>query len=180
MKKPQKVDKLAQQNIDRLCADVGFSIPQIDLDKSKQENVIQKALGVLSHDGVFAYLVWIESKSGEIRWNRNKRTFTRLDDDEKSNRYILLKSIALLNNVIQLSPSVLKDLQDKEFEKKVFNGDVEKNPDGAWDQIRDKFRQELTKPNGILEDIHQMFLVKQLFERMLTYALYRAKSLPKK
>ncbi|MEM2787964.1 MAG: hypothetical protein QXJ58_06820 [Archaeoglobaceae archaeon] len=174
------MDKLAQQNIDRLCADVGFSIPQIDLDKSKQKNVIQKALSVLSHDGIFAYLVWIESKSGKIGWDKSKRTLTRLNDDEKSSRYILLKSLVLLNNVIRLSPSVLKDLQDKEFEKKVFNGDVEENPDRAWDQIRDKFRQELTKPNGILEDIHQMFLVKQLFERMLTYALYRAKSLPEK
>jgi len=39
-------------------------------------------------------------------------------------------------------------------------------------------RSELAKPNSVLENIHQMFLVKQLFERMLTYALYRAKSLP--
>lgn len=171
--------KSTQQNIDRLCAEVGFSIPQLTLDKSRQENTIQKALGVLSNDGVFAYLIWLESKSGEIRWSERNRAFTKLGHDEKSSRWILLKSIAVLDNVIQLS-SVSKHLQDKEVEKKVFVGDNEKSPDNAWNEIRDGLRQELTKPGGILEDIHQMFLVKQLFERMLTYALYRVKSLPKK
>jgi len=170
--------KLVQQNIDRLCAEVGFSVPQVTLNKSKQENTIQKALGVLSRDGIFAYLIWLESKSGKIQWNERNRTFTKLNDDEKSNRCVFLKSIVLLNNVIQLPPSVSKHLKDKELEKKVFVGDEEKSADLAWSEIRDGFRKELTKPDGILEDIHQMFLVKQVFERMLTYALYRAKSLP--
>lgn len=169
---------MEHQNIDRLCAEVGFSIPQVTLDKSKQKNTIQKALGVLSRDGIFAYLIWLESQSGEIRWDQRKKAFMRLGDDEKCSRWIVLKSITLLENIIQLNISISKHLQDKRLEEKVFVGDEVKDPDRTWNEIRDGFRQELTRPNGVLEDIHRMFLVKQLFERVLTYALYRAKSLP--
>jgi hypothetical protein len=137
-----KVVKLVQQNIDRVCAEVGFSIPQDRLDKSKQENMIQNALGVLSQDGIFAYMVWLESKNSLSPASSKVEELTVKNIHEKS--FELLKRIELVKGV----------------------------PDYKV------LRSELVKPNSVLEDIHQMFLVKQLFERMLTYALYRVKSLP--
>ena len=134
--------KLIQQNIDRLCAEVGFSIPQVSLDKSKQENTIQKALGVLSQDGVFAYMIWLESR------NSLHPTAGKVDE-------ITAKNIHEKSSEILKCMKLIEDHTD-------YKG------------LRDK----LTRSNGVLEDIHQMFLVKQVFERMLTYALYRAKSFP--
>ena len=136
------------ENIDKICAEVGFSIPQKDIDKSKQENVIRKALGVLSSDGIFAYVIWTESKAGQIKWNEKRL----------------------------LTPAIAGELRNDILEK-IFSGVKGENPDLEWNQRRENFRQELTKAEGILTDIYKMFLVKQLFERILTYALYRAKSL---
>jgi geranylgeranyl pyrophosphate synthase len=135
------VANLVQQNIDRLCAEVGFFIPDDRLDKSKQENTIQKALGVLSQDGIFAYIVWLESKNSLSPDSKKAEELTARNIHEKS--FELLKRIELVKGVTDYK----------------------------------NLRSELVKPNGVLDDIHQMFLVKQLFERMLTYALYRAKSL---
>ena len=142
MEKLQRVAKLVQQNIDRLCAELGFSIPQVNLDKSKQENTIQKALGVLSQDGIFACMIWLESRNSLNPVANNVDDITAKNIHEKSS--MLLKRMKLVEDSLDYK----------------------------------KLRDELTRSNGILEDIHQMFLVKQVFERMLTYALYRAKSLP--
>jgi hypothetical protein len=131
-------------NIDRLCAEIGFSIPQpqAELDPSKQENTIRKALGILAQDGIFAYLIWLES--------------------EKS-----------LNPRDKVEEKVAKNIHEK-------SGDLVKSV-GFFKKDMDyrELKDELTKPDGILEDVHQMFLVKQLFERMLTYALYKARALGK-
>ncbi len=129
---------MSWQNIDKLCAKIGFSIPQ-DKDSKK---MIQKSLGVLMQDGIFAYIIWLESR-GSLKSPQNNA------DDEATAKKIHEESYLLLKQV-----NLLQDNMD-------------------YTKLRDK----LTEPNGILEDIHRMFLVKQLFERMLTYALYRAKSL---
>lgn len=161
-------------NIDKICAEVGFSIPQKNMDKSKQENTIRKALGVLSSDGVFAYLIWSESKAGQIKWNKNRQELSKLGEDEKCSRWILVNSISLLKKI--LPESFACELKNDTLGK-IFSGIKGENPDSEWNQQRENLRQELTKNNGVLTDVYRMFLVKQVLERMLTYALYRAKSL---
>lgn len=133
------------RNIDRLCAEIGFSIPEEYKKKdelSKQENMIRKALGILAQDGIFAYLIWLESEKS-LNPNENKA-------EEKVARKIHEKSCDLLKSIEFIG----EDMDYREL------------------------KEELKNSYGILEDIHQMFLVKQLIERMLTYALYNAKALP--
>jgi len=161
--------------IDKMCAEFGFSIPQENMDKSKQENVIRKALGVLSSDGIFAYVIWAESNAGQIKWNEKRQELSKLGEDEKCSRWILLKSISLLKQI--LPTSFAWELKNEALEK-IFNGiKGENDPDLEWNKQRENLRQELTKNDGVLGDVYRMFLVKQVLERMLTYALYRAKSL---
>ena len=127
---------MSWQNIDKVCAQIGFSIPQNEGSKK----MIRKSLGVLMQDGIFAYIIWLESR-GSLKPSQNPEEKTAKRIHEKS--YVLLKQVNLLQDTTDYT----------------------------------KLRDKLTEQNGILEDIYRMFLVKQLFERMLTYALYRAKSL---
>jgi len=49
-------------NLDYLCAKYGQNIP-----KSKEhETIIQKSLGVLQEDGLFAFILFLESKNENI------------------------------------------------------------------------------------------------------------------
>lgn len=96
----------------------------------KCENSIRKTLGILSSDGVFASIIWIES-----------------NEDEEHYRAIKYQISKFLYEL---------------FKNDIFDGNPEK--------LRE----------GILNDcnnISQMFFVKQILEQMLTYALYRARSL---
>ena len=165
---------MTDANIDKICAEFGFSIPQKNMDKSKQENVIRKALGVLSSDGIFAYVIWAEAKAGQIKWNRNRQELSKLGEDEKCSRWILVNSISLLTKI--LPESFACELKNDTLGQ-IFIGIKGENPDSQWDQQRESLRRELTKNNGVLADVYRMFFVKQVLERMLTYALYRAKSL---
>ncbi|MCX8151346.1 MAG: hypothetical protein N3D85_07610 [Candidatus Bathyarchaeota archaeon] len=160
-------------NIDKICAEVGFGIPQENMDKSKQENVIRKALGVLSSDGIFAYVIWAESKAGQITWNEKRQALSKLSEDEKCSRWIILKSISLLKQILPTSIAC----EQNDVLEKIFNGIKGENSDSEWNKQRENLRQELTKNDGVLADVYRMFFVKQMLERMLTYALYRAKSL---
>jgi hypothetical protein len=135
---------MEQRNIDRLCADIGFSIPKGYEKKdelSKQENTIRKSLGILAQDGIFAYLIWLES---EKSLNPGDKVEEKVAKNIHEYTCKLLKSIEFVG----------EDLDYKEL------------------------KEELKKSGGILDDVHQMFLVKQLFERMLTYSLYSARALP--
>ena len=164
-------------NIDRLCAEVGFSIPKKQIDHSKQENAIRKALAILSQDGIFAYLIYLESEGKNITWDEKKNRQTTIGDDEKAHRLIMFHSAKMLNKLGKLH---LNDLLTPENEKLklLLKGKTDKNePDPVWVKLKGKFRTELIKNGSILEDISQMFFVKQVLEQMLTYALYRARSL---
>ncbi len=128
---------MSWQNIDKACAKIGFNIPQ----SKDSKNAIQKALGILMQDGIFAYIIWLESR-GSLKPSQNnidEATAKKIHEES----YLLLKQVNLLSDNTNYT----------------------------------KLKEKLTEANGILEDIHKMFLVKQVLERMLMYALYRAKSL---
>ena len=57
------------KNLDALINEISFEIvekiKQKNQDKTKYKNEIDKALGVLSNDGVYAYYVYVKSKKIE-------------------------------------------------------------------------------------------------------------------
>lgn len=50
----------SETNLDRLCFKYGIKIPLPGNEKN--ENIIQKSLGVLQEDGVFAFILYVKSK----------------------------------------------------------------------------------------------------------------------
>ncbi|RLI50870.1 MAG: hypothetical protein DRP09_19700 [Candidatus Thorarchaeota archaeon] len=94
------------------------------------ENSLRKVLGILSTEGVFASIIWIESK-----------------EDEESYRAVKYQISKFLHEI---------------FRNSRFSG----SPDNLREEIL-----------NICDDISQMFFVKQILEQILTYALYRARSL---
>lgn len=121
---------MADNNLDYLCAKHGQNIPKANRD---EETMIQKALGVLQEEGLFAFVVFLESKKGST----NKEVVGS----------ILGKTAELLNEV-----GLTKDANDKNIREMILD---------------------------ITKDIDSMFLAKDLIERMLIYARYRAKALQK-
>lgn len=113
----EKMDELL-----KLCGNI------VSNSAKEYENTIRKTLGILTNDGVFACIVWIES---------NER--------EKGYRAIKYQTSKFLSEISE-----------------EFSG------------IPSKLREEIM---SICNNIHQMFFVKQILEQMLTYALYRARSL---
>lgn len=76
------VVQMVQNNLDYLCAKYGQDIP-----KSKEdENIIQKSLGVLQEDGLFAFILFLESKNNDV----NKRI--------KNKTAQLLHEVGLIND----------------------------------------------------------------------------------
>ena len=49
-------------NLDYLCAKYGQELSEI-----KDENILQKALGVLREDGIYAMFLWLENKNKNAR-----------------------------------------------------------------------------------------------------------------
>jgi hypothetical protein len=49
-----------ESNLDRLCFKYGIKIPVPGNEKN--ENIIQKSLGVLQEDGVFAFILYVKAK----------------------------------------------------------------------------------------------------------------------
>jgi hypothetical protein len=55
-----KMAQESESNLDRLCFKYGIEIPIAGNEKN--ENIIQKSLGVLQEDGVFAFILYIKAK----------------------------------------------------------------------------------------------------------------------
>ncbi len=120
-------------NLDRVSAQIGFDIPEQfkrKEDFEKLETIANKALGVLIEDSLFAYAVWLKSRS-----EKEKKYAERIEN----------KSLKLLKS---------KDVS-----------------------LTDKNDLITAIRDDITTSIHKTLLARQLLERMLVYARYRAKAL---
>ncbi|MHA1723079.1 MAG: type III-B CRISPR module RAMP protein Cmr4, partial [Candidatus Baldrarchaeia archaeon] len=95
------------------------------------ENSLRKVLGILSTEGIFASIIWVESK-----------------EDEESYRAIKYQMSKFLHHIFK--------------------------SDGRFSGKPENLREEILR---VCDNIPQMFFVKQILEKMLIYALYRARSL---
>ncbi len=126
---------MIESNLDRITAQIGFSIAESFKQKEdfeKLETIVNKALGVLIEDGLFAYVVWLRSRS-----DREKRYAEAIEN--KSLELLKNKNINLTNKN-NLMTAIIDDIS---------------------------------------KYIQKTLLARQLLERMLIYARYRAKALQK-
>lgn len=113
------------ENLDHLCAKHGQNILEGEEDQaSNYKTQIQKVLGILQEDGLFAFAVFLESEG-----------LDKIQDAAKN----------LLNDDLDLP-----------------------------EQPTNTLREDILE---ITNDMDNMFLTKDLLERMLTYALFRAKAM---
>lgn len=119
------VIQMVQNNLDYLCAKYGQEIPECKSDGT----AIQKSLGVLQEDGLFAFILYLESKNDAIN-------------------HCTKKEIAKLLNKVELTQNANEN----------------------------NMRENIHK---ITKNIDNMFLAKDLIEKTLIYARYRAKALEK-
>jgi len=84
---------MMENNLDHLCAQYGLDIAQT----SDDEKLIQKALGVLQEDGVFAYAIYLESE--------NEETFEHISD----------KTIELIDTV-----GIVEEANDSDFKTFIY------------------------------------------------------------
>ncbi len=64
------VVQMVQNNLDYLCAKCGQEIVEKAEKKKEMKNLIQKSLGILQEDGVYAFVVYLDSegafKNGKV------------------------------------------------------------------------------------------------------------------
>ena len=101
MKQKQEVIKMAA-NLDAMINKIGFEIVKEiknkGKDKTKYKNEIDKAIGVLSNDGVYAYYVYIKSK--------------KVDDVFLNKLTDILKFIPLKNSYTKLNQAFFEELSN--------------------------------------------------------------------
>ncbi len=74
-------------NLDVLINEIGFEIVEEikskGNEKTKYKNEIEKSLGVLSNDGVYAYFVYVKSKGVSDVFLDKLKTITKFIDEEE-------------------------------------------------------------------------------------------------
>ena len=149
-----------ENNLDQLCFKHGIAIPIENNDRN--ETIIQKSLGILQEDGVFAffiYLLSIESKEAEGKVSIE-----------------IQKNIGKLfsNSIVELVDSSMIELIDEKVNilKELWNND-KKNL-----KRKNEINEELLNSiKSLGDDINELLLAKSLIEKTLIYARYKAKSM---
>jgi hypothetical protein len=175
-------------NLDYICFEHGTEIFQHIkvIDAKKCENLLQKTLGILEEDGIFAfciYLISVEGNSdeGEISLAIQRR----IEQLFRDSRLGLLGEIDSQEKAGELKNQGLHELQSKylaEEKQKLYRQLKDKNlgKDGK-NQLRktkDNINSFVIKEIlSLTEDINTLLFAKSLMEKTLIYARYQAKSL---
>ena len=166
-------------NLDAIINELGFEIAQI-ID----ENMINKMLGVLANDGVYAMWVFCLDK---LDWKFEK-------NEEKFKNYQLYKFMEQLNklsknlnnsklNLINSNFNEIFSLTDEisELQKDIKNIKDKKIKKDKEIKKEKKEKKRNTILNSFFwklsEDIHQLLFFKDMVEKALIYARYHAKAL---
>ncbi|MFN3528072.1 MAG: hypothetical protein ACK4YO_03125 [Candidatus Altarchaeaceae archaeon] len=122
-------------------------------DKNKIENVIQKSLGILQEDGIFAFVIYLGSIS-------------KIDEKKDA------------EEIQRKGPIPRRDEEKKRDEEKVAE-EIQKK---IIEMFKDKLKMisstdVINAFQKLCEDIDNMLFAKEIIERTLIYARYRARSL---
>ncbi len=149
------------ENLDAIINEMGFEIAQII-----NENMINKILGVLANDGVYAMWVYCLNKLNEKEHIGFLKQMAKLPikvKDGNNNEYELKeeeikKYIKILDEIEELKNDKTKKEELKQKQKEKFN------------QFENFFQNLST-------DIYQLLFFKDMVEKALIYARYHAKAM---
>ncbi len=167
------------KNLDAIINEMGFEIAQI-ID----ETMINKILGVLANDGIYAMWVFCLDK---LDWK-----YTEKEEEFKKNQ--LYKFMEQLNKLpVQINNIELKVIHS-EFNK-IFDLTKEinklsneikntKNKDEKKNKMEEKEEKEKGRNKNFYKffqtlstDIHELLFFKDMVEKALIYARYHAKAM---
>jgi di/tripeptidase len=170
-------------NLDAIINEVGFEIAKI-LD----ENLINKLLGVLANDGVYAMWVYAINKVDEnilLKILLQLKNFPIQIKDENNN-FVKLDNIQeqleLFNNIIELNEKIknlkkeLRLSKDNERKKEELNKQ-EKILNSTKEKYKKLFQKNYDFFKILSTDINQLLFFKELLEKALIYARYHAKAM---
>ena len=153
------------KNLDALINEIGFEIAQI-ID----ENMINKILGVLANDGVYAMWVYCLNKLTEKDFSAFLKQLSvlpiKIIDKENNNEIELVKED--IEQYLNLLDEINEIKNDKTKNEELKQKRVEKQ------EYFIKFEQFF---QNLSADIHQLLFFKDMVEKALIYARYHAKAM---
>jgi uncharacterized membrane protein YgaE (UPF0421/DUF939 family) len=164
-------------NLESKIYELSFELSEV-IDK----NDLQKLLGVLSNDGVYAMWVYAMDKldwkfSNDIEEMKKMKFFRLMEvisnlsefSSEKLDYDNVLKEITILSAEIDKLNQELKNMKENNQEKR--NKEHEKKEkEKNRGQILNKYFQNLA------QDLNKLLFMKELLEKVFIYALYHAKA----
>ena len=164
-------------NLESKIYELSFELSEV-IDK----NDLQKLLGVLSNEGVYAMWVYAMDKldwkfSNDIEEMKKMKFFRLMEvisnlsefSSEKLDYDNVLKEIAILSAEIDKLNQELKNMKENNQEKR--NKEHEKKEkEKNRGQILNKYFQNLA------QDLNKLLFMKELLEKVFIYALYHAKA----
>jgi len=152
------------------------------LSEEFEENDLNKLLGILASDGVYAMWVYAMDKldwkfSKDIEEMKKMKFFRLMEvisnlsefSSEKLDYVNVLKEIAKLSAEIDKLDQELKNMKENNQEKR--NKEHEKKEkEKNRGQILNKYFQNLA------QDLNKLLFMKELLEKVFIYALYHAKA----
>ena len=152
------------ENLDAIINEMGFEIVQI-ID----ENMINKILGVLANDGVYAMWVYCLNKLNEKEHIGFLKQMAKLPikvKDENDNEYELKEEE--IKEYIKILDEIEELKNDKTKKEELKQKQVEKQK---------KFIEYENFFQNLSSDIHQLLFFKDMVEKALIYARYHAKAM---
>ena len=155
------------KNLDALINKIAFEIVN---EKILEEGQINKMLGVLSNDGVYAW--WVYTKK-EVDWK-----FESNEDKFKGTKLIqLLYKLKKLNFLFKqdiINDEKIKDICSKQCDglqnDKKRKEDVDKKRKEQNERLNEFF-------NSLSEDLPSLLFFREILEKILIYARYHAKAM---
>jgi len=153
------------------------------LSEAIDKNNLQKLLGVLSNDGVYAMWVYAMDKldwkfSNNINNMKQMVLFKLLSVISELDKYSLkkldfdkcLKEIAELTQRLDILKGEIKELQKGQNKEKEQKEEEIKNITKERNQKMNQYFQNLA------QDLNKLLFMKELLEKVFIYALYHAKA----
>jgi hypothetical protein len=175
-------------NLDYICFGHGTEISQhiVPIEPKKCENLIQKTLGILEEDGIFAFYIYLISVEGNSNEGRISLAIQReIEQLFRDKRLKLLEEIDSQEKAGKLKDGGLNELQCKylvEEKQELYRRLDDKNMGG---NEKNHLKEKKNKINSFVireilfltKDINTLLFAKSLIEKTLIYARYQAKSL---
>ena len=174
-------------NLDYICFGHGTEISQhiLPIDFKKCENLIQKTLGILEEDGIFAFYIYLISVEGTDERSISLAIQREIEQLFRDKRLKLLEEIDSQEKAGELKDGGLNELQCKclveekqELYRRLEDKNIGKNEMNHLKEKKDKINSFVIKEIlSLTKSINTLLFAKSLIEKTLIYARYQAKSL---